>query len=79
MPPNSNTEPTVADVKRQYLLSYNAVSAALWFGVLGRVVMYAAAEGVENGAVYGATERFARLTQTLAGLEVVHSLFGMYP
>jgi len=76
MVPNPNTEPTVADVKRQYLISYNAISATLWFGVLAHVVMYAFAEGVGNGKVYEETERFCRLTQSAAGLEVLHSLVG---
>ncbi|KAJ4356809.1 uncharacterized protein N0V89_004846 [Didymosphaeria variabile] len=75
MPPKSNTEPSAgAQMKRQYLISYNAISATLWFGVLARVVMHAAAEGVENGKVYEELERYTRLVQTGACLEVAHSL-----
>lgn len=65
-------------MKKQYLISYNAISATLWFGVLARVVLHAAAEGVENGAVYTELERYTRLVQTGAGLEVLHSLLGTW-
>lgn len=86
--PTSTTQPNEingAYLKRQYLMSYNAISAALWFGVLGRVVMFAyhgslykggwLSEGANEG-VYEASEKYTRLTQTLALLEVVHSLIG---
>ncbi|KAL1606238.1 hypothetical protein SLS60_003640 [Paraconiothyrium brasiliense] len=78
MPPKPNTEPSAgAQMKKQYLISYNAISATLWFGVLARVVMHAAAEGVENGKVYENLERYTRLVQTGACLEVAHSLLGI--
>ncbi|KAF1957826.1 PTPLA-domain-containing protein [Byssothecium circinans] len=67
---------TPADLKRQYLLSYNAISAALWFGVLGRVVMFGLHSGLQSGEVYEQSERFTRLSQSLALLEVVHSAVG---
>lgn len=77
MPSNAPKEPSaVATMKKQYLISYNAISATLWFGVLARVVMLALAEGVENGKVYENLEQYTRLTQSAAGLEVVHSLLG---
>jgi len=90
MPPSPNTldEINVAYLKRQYLISYNAISAALWFGVLGRVAMFAYHGSLYKGGwlsaganegVYEASERYTRLTQTVALLEVAHSLFGILP
>jgi very-long-chain (3R)-3-hydroxyacyl-CoA dehydratase len=79
MPPKTQAraEPSAAaTMKKQYLISYNAISATLWFGVLARVIMHAVAGGVANGGVYGDVERYTRLVQTGAGLEVVHSLLG---
>ncbi|KAF9736917.1 hypothetical protein PMIN06_010679 [Paraphaeosphaeria minitans] len=78
MSPKASPEPSAAAImKKQYLISYNAISATLWFGVLARVVMHAAAEGVENGAVYQNLEQYTRIVQTGAGLEVLHSLLGL--
>ncbi len=71
---------TPAYLKRQYLMSYNAISAALWFGVLGRVLMWGAHGGMVNGPeeVYEASERYTRLTQSLAAVEVLHCAVGMF-
>lgn len=79
MPRNPNVEVTASDVKKQYLWCYNAASATLWFGVLARILMVGLSEGVESGKVYETTEKYCRLTQSLAVLEVVHSLVGMSP
>ena len=76
--PNPNKEVTGADVKKQYLISYNAISATLWFGVLARVFMHAVAGGVENGGVYTNLEGYTRVVQTGAICEVLHSLVGMF-
>lgn len=59
-----------------YLFLYNFVSSVAWSTVLGRTLVYGAADGVE--AVYPGVGRFARLTQTMACLEVLHSLFGRF-
>ncbi|PSN66561.1 PTPLA-domain-containing protein [Corynespora cassiicola Philippines] len=80
MPPKSKTQDKPApthSLKTTYLLGYNALSALLWFAVLGRVVSIGAKNGVRNGKVYRDTEEFCRLTQSLAGLEVLHSLLGI--
>jgi very-long-chain (3R)-3-hydroxyacyl-CoA dehydratase len=87
-------------VKNSYLLAYNAVSAALWAGVLyktlsigGNEVNQASKNGwIQNGAgpleavqmglssgkVYGQLEGYTRAVQSVAGLEVLHSLVGTY-
>jgi hypothetical protein len=87
-PPTAIDDVNGAYLKRQYLMSYNAISTALWFGVLGRVAMFGyhgslykggwLSEGANEG-VYEASERYTRLTQTVALLEVVHSLVGTLP
>ena len=64
-----------------YLLAYNAASAIFWGAVLLKVVKIGSAKGLESalagGKVYEGTEEFARLVQSAAVLEVVHSLVGM--
>lgn len=65
--------------KRAYLVAYNALSALLWSVVLGRTVATLAANGLETGPalVYPAVGEWTKWTQTLAALEIVHSLLGM--
>lgn len=62
-------------IKNGYLILYNAVSAVLWLTVLGRVV----GANVTGGplSVYPTVGEFCKWTQTLAGMEVLHSLLGM--
>jgi len=60
-----------------YLLAYNAVSAGLWFSVLLSVVQIGSQEGVRSGKVYERLEHWARVVQTGAVAEVVHSLVGL--
>lgn len=65
--------------KRAYLVAYNGISAILWSVVLGRTVATLAANGLDKGPalVYPAVGEWTKWTQTLAALEVVHSLLGM--
>ncbi|KAI4933276.1 hypothetical protein J4E85_003681 [Alternaria conjuncta] len=85
--------------KNAYLMLYNAVSAALWAGVLFQTVTIGANEvvnaqkagaffgkgdwftaakrGLGSGKVYGNLEGYTRGVQTLAGMEVLHSLVGL--
>lgn len=60
--------------RKQYLILYNFVSAILWTVVLGRVLLLIPFVGFGN--VYGGVGKFAKLTQTLALLEVVHAATG---
>ncbi|KAI0199565.1 tyrosine phosphatase-like protein [Astrocystis sublimbata] len=62
-------------VKNGYLILYNAVSAILWLTVLGRIVAINVARGPT--LAYPAVGEFCKWTQTLAGMEVLHSLFGI--
>ncbi|RYP57554.1 hypothetical protein DL769_009405 [Monosporascus sp. CRB-8-3] len=80
MPSNTNTSSRPAakpasPAKTGYLILYNAASAALWLTVMVRTLSTVAAEGHE--AVFSTTGEFCKLTQTLAGMEVLHSLFGI--
>ncbi|KNG52404.1 3-hydroxy acyl-CoA dehydratase [Stemphylium lycopersici] len=85
--------------KNAYLLAYNAISAALWAGVLyqtvtiggnevvnaqkagaffGRGDWFSATQrGLASGKVYDNLEYYTRMVQSLAGLEVLHSLVGI--
>ncbi|KAI0874689.1 tyrosine phosphatase-like protein [Hypoxylon argillaceum] len=62
-------------VKNGYLVLYNAVSAMLWMTVLGRVVGINVIRGPQFA--YPVVGEFCKWTQTLAGMEVLHSLFGV--
>lgn len=64
--------------KRAYLVAYNALSALLWSVVLGRTVSTLASNGPDAGPalVYPAVGEWTKWTQTLAALEIVHSLLG---
>jgi very-long-chain (3R)-3-hydroxyacyl-CoA dehydratase len=102
-PASRKALPPPSPLKNTYLLAYNALSAALWAGVLYKTVVTAShsaasaskdgwiksgagpidalQQGLSSGAVYDDLEEYTRLTQSLAGLEVLHSLFGtsLYP
>ncbi|KAM5351425.1 hypothetical protein ACJ41O_004148 [Fusarium nematophilum] len=58
-----------------YLILYNFVSAVAWSVVLGRTVSLAALRGPEF--VYLGVGEWTKWTQTLAGMEVLHSLLGV--
>jgi very-long-chain (3R)-3-hydroxyacyl-CoA dehydratase len=60
--------------RNDYLISYNAVSAIMWAAALGWVVLTVAMHG--TGKVFANASNFTRMVQTMAGLEVAHSLTG---
>lgn len=64
-----------SQIKGLYLTSYNFASALLWATVLWRTVIVAALRGPMF--VPFVVDEFLRYTQTLALLEVVHSLLGI--
>lgn len=71
-----NTPAKPPSMTSAYLFIYNFASSVAWSTVLGRTLVYGAADGFE--AVYPGVGKFARLTQTMACLEVLHSLFGRF-
>lgn len=58
-----------------YLIVYNGASMVLWQMVFFRVALWAGVYGTRN--VHPGVGGFVKWTQTLAGLEVVHSVLGM--
>lgn len=64
-------------VKTAYLVLYNAVSALAWSVVLARTVTVASTQGWQH--VYPAVGEWTKWTQTMAALEILHSLFGTTP
>ena len=65
-----------SQAKLLYLTVYNFASAVLWLTVLGRTAGAAALRGPEFVPL--AVGSFVRRTQTLALLEIVHSLLGEF-
>lgn len=73
---SSSSSPSQSPLIAQYLILYNLFSALLWTTVLGRVVLLIPLVGF-NG-VYGGVGEFAKWTQTIAVMEVLHSGFGSF-
>ena len=75
-PPKKNAQPAKpsSPVKTAYLVLYNAVSAVAWSVVLGRTLSAAATQGWQH--VYPAVGEWTKWTQTMAALEILHSLLG---
>ncbi|KAK0621156.1 tyrosine phosphatase-like protein [Bombardia bombarda] len=63
--------------RKAYLIAYNALSAVSWAVLLNRVVGLLLTDGAS--AVSPAVERFARITQTFAAMEILHALTGVVP
>jgi very-long-chain (3R)-3-hydroxyacyl-CoA dehydratase len=96
--PSTDRKPVSSPLKNTYLVSYNALSAALWAGVLYKTVTIGAHEasaaskngwftsgacplgaiqkGLGSGKMYDELESYTRMTQSLAGLEILHSILG---
>lgn len=70
----AQAKPPPSPVKTAYLVLYNAVSAAAWSVVLFRTAAALAAPGYTG--VFPAVGEWTKWTQTLAALEVLHSLLG---
>ncbi|TIA62975.1 PTPLA-domain-containing protein [Aureobasidium pullulans] len=62
-------------LKTGYLVLYNAISTILWGTILGRVLLIAGVHGTRY--VFPGVGEFAKWTQTLALLEVVHAAVGI--
>uniref|UniRef100_A0A060T2I4 Very-long-chain (3R)-3-hydroxyacyl-CoA dehydratase n=1 Tax=Blastobotrys adeninivorans TaxID=409370 RepID=A0A060T2I4_BLAAD len=60
---------------KQYLVAYNSLSAFLWLCVLGRLIILFPLVG--SKFVAGGLADFTKYVQTLAVLEVVHSVLGL--
>jgi very-long-chain (3R)-3-hydroxyacyl-CoA dehydratase len=62
--------------KTQYLILYNFVSALLWLVVLTRVLLLVPLVGYSS--TYAGVGQFAKWTQTMAVLEIVHAAAGKH-
>lgn len=60
-----------------YLILYNFFSAVAWSVVLGRTVSLVALRGPSY--TYLGVGEWTKWTQTMAGMEVLHSLLGQGP
>jgi hypothetical protein len=65
-----------SQLNTQYLIIYNTISAFLWFVIFGRTILLVPLIGFSK--VYGGVGIFTKWTQTLALLEVVHSVLGKW-
>lgn len=77
MASSSSTQPPKAPpspLKTAYLVLYNAASAVAWAVVLGRTIAVCALLGPLF--VYDAVGHWAKWTQTMAAMEILHSLLG---
>lgn len=66
-----------SSLNKGYLILYNAISAMAWSVVLARTV----SEYTQRGRlfVYPGVGEWTKWTQTMAGMEVLHSLLGNIP
>jgi hypothetical protein len=62
-------------LKKAYLIAYNAASAAAWGVVLVQVILIGSTQGPV--AVGNALGEYARITQTFAIMEILHSVTGL--
>lgn len=68
-------KPPKSDPKTIYLIAYNTLSILLWATVLTRVLLTTSSHG--PASIYSTTGSFVKYTQTLAALEILHSLLGI--
>ena len=62
--------------KTKYLIFYNLISAGLWVAVIQRVVTQSVVHS-RPAQLYDVVGTWARWTQTLALMEIMHSLVGV--
>ncbi|KAI4214120.1 MAG: hypothetical protein LQ351_003205 [Letrouitia transgressa] len=66
---------TRGELAKEYLSTYNAISALMWLSIFGRVVLLLPLTG--PASVYDGAGDFTKWTQTAAVLEIAHSAFGL--
>ncbi|KHN99493.1 protein tyrosine phosphatase [Metarhizium album ARSEF 1941] len=72
--PEPGSKPA-SPLKNAYLIFYNSASAVAWSVVLGRTIAALYLRG--PAAVYAAVGEWTKWTQTVAVLEILHSLLGI--
>jgi hypothetical protein len=73
---SSSSSSSSSPIKPLYLILYNTISAILWATILGRVILISNVHGTRF--VFPGLGEFAKWTQTLALLEVVHAGLGEF-
>lgn len=74
---SESRKPQASPLKNGYLILYNAVSASIWASILFRTVAVYSRHG--PSAVPLAVASWTLWAQSAAGMEVIHSLLGMFP
>lgn len=59
-----------------YLIGYNAISALLWIFVFARTATVALNNGLSEVYLYPSVRVMVLLTQSLAALDILHSITG---
>lgn len=59
-----------------YLIGYNAISALLWAFIFGRTAAVALSNGLSEVYLYPSVRITTLLTQSLAALDILHSIIG---
>lgn len=59
-----------------YLIGYNTISALLWIFVFGRTAALALSDGLSQVYLHPSVRVTVLLTQSLAVLDVLHSIIG---
>jgi hypothetical protein len=76
-PPNArktSSPSKPSPLKTQYLILYNSINALLWLVILGRVLLLVQLTGFDS--TYPGVGQFAKWTQTVAVLEILHAAAG---
>jgi very-long-chain (3R)-3-hydroxyacyl-CoA dehydratase len=72
--PKQPSSASASPIKTGYLVFYNTVSALAWLLVLSRTISIASSHGTSY--VYAGVGELTKWTQTMAVLEIFHSLLG---
>lgn len=59
-----------------YMIGYNAISALLWTFIFGRTAALALGNGLSEVYLYPSVRITVLLTQSLAALDILHSIIG---
>lgn len=73
-PASPKRQPSV--LNKTYLILYNFASAVAWSVVLGRTVSLLSQSGPQS--VYAGVGEWTKWTQTVAAMEILHSLLGTF-
>lgn len=77
MEKDSKSQRTALSLRSFYLIVYNAVCASLWVAIFGNVATTILYEGFPE--VYPNIKNVVLMTQSLAAMEILHSLIGTAP